>query len=538
MHARPPMRRRLPAVLLVLLLVALGACTDDGADATAATSTTIPRPSTVVRIGVEDWPACVNPLTCRDDALHEQVLQHVLPVAFEIDATGAYVASAMLAERPILEVGEDGASIRYVIDPDARWADGRPITSSDFVGTWQAVMSTPGTDRLRWEDIVDVDDSDPTVAVVPLARPIVDWQELFGGASGYVLQADSFGPSTDLTGQFEDELPMAAGPYLLSSWDENGAVLSATEPWPGAEPPGIDQVRLDRVQIDSLGDPMTFDMLVPGADSTAQAPAGFDVRRTATTRVLGLWFDQREPSLQPLEQRQAFERLLDRSELAGLAGVGDVVTCAGWVPDLGPWCSTASVEPAEVDTDVAQYTLAALGWTRGGFGVLFRGDELLTVPITYDPALRGGEDVASAVSEALGAIGVETRLAETSTSTWADPARSLDASTGLGVFAVDLGTSPRVDQLYGCPGGPESSVVAACPDDITGPARSLAAQTPEEALSAVEALGTTVDASVLWLPLRVVPERSFVRPGRVVTAPASNAVGGPLAGLHRFDADV
>ena len=56
--------------------------------------------------------------------------------------------------------------------------------------------------------------------------------------------------------------------------------------------------------------------------------------------------------------------------------------------------------------------------------------------------------------------------------------------------------------------------------------------------SPVEALGTTVDASVLWLPLRVVPERSFVRPGRVVTAPASNAVGGPLAGLHRFDADV
>lgn len=532
------MRRRLPAIFITLLLVAVAACTDDGDDATAATSTTIPRPSTVVRIGVEDWPACVNPLTCRDDVLHEQVLQHVLPVAFEIDATGAYVPSAMLAERPELEVGDDGATIRYEIDASARWADGRPITSSDFVGTWQAVMSTPGTDRLRWEDIVAIDDSDPAVAVVTLTGPLVDWQELFGGATGYVLQADSFGASTDLTGQFADELPMAAGPYLLSSWDENGAVLSATEPWAGADPPGIDQVRLDRVQIDSLGDPMTFDMLIPGGDSAVQAPPGFDVRRTATTRVLGLWFDQREPSLQPIEHRQAFERLLDRGELAGLAGLGDLVRCAGWVPDLGPWCSAASVDPVEVDADVARFTLGTLGWAPGGFGLLFRGEELLSVPITYDPARRGAEEIATAVAEALGTIGVQTRVAETSASTWADPTRSITASTGLGVFAVELGTSPRVDDLYGCPAGVESSVVGACPDATTGPARSLAAQAPDQAVETVESLGAAVDAAVFWLPLGVVPERSFVRPGRVVPAPASNAVGGPLAGLHRFDADV
>ncbi len=536
MPARPPLRWRLCASLLAGVLAVAG-CTDDDGDATAATSTTIPRPSTVVRIGVEEWPDCVNPLTCADDALHDQVLQHVLPVAFEIDATGAYVPSALLTERPTLEVGDEGATIRYRINPDARWADGRPITSSDFLGTWKAVMSTPGTDRLRWEDIVDVDDSDPAVAVVTLGRPLVDWQELFGGATGYVLQADSFGPSTDLTGQFEDELPMAAGPYLLSSWDENGAVLAATEPWPGAEAPGIDQVRLDRVQIDSLGDPMTFDMLLPAAGSTVEVPAGFDVRRTASTRVLGLWFDQREPALQPLEHRQAFEHLFDRAELAGLAGLGDVVTCAGWAPDLGPWCDAAATEPAEVDANVARYMLASGGWSPGGFGLLFRGEEQLSVLVTVDPAVPGADDVATAVAESLAEIGVETRIAETSTGAWVD-ARPLGTSTGLGVYAIDLGISPRVGALYGCPGGPESSVVAACPPEITAAAGALPTQIREEAVATVGAIGAAVADSVLWLPLGVVPERSFVRPGRVLTAPASNAAGGPLAGLHRFEADV
>ena len=160
------------------------------------------------------------------------------------------------------------------------------------------------------------------------------------------------------------------------------------------------------------------------------------------------------------------------------------------------------------------------------------------MPVTYDPALRGADEVAAAVAEALGSIGIETRLAETSTAAWSDPERSLAASTGLGVFAVDLGTSPRVDGLYGCPAGVESSVVGSCPDGITRLARSLATQAPDEAVTTVGSLGAAVDDAVFWLPLGVVPERSFVRPGRVVTAPASNVVGGPLAGLHRFDPDV
>ena len=41
-----------------------------------------------------------------------------------------------------------------------------------------------------------------------------------------------------------------------------------------------------------------------------------------------------------------------------------------------------------------------------------------------------------------------------------------------------------------------------------------------------------VDDAVFWLPLGVVPQRSFVRPGRVVTAPASNAVGGLWCGRN------
>lgn len=536
MPSRSSLRRRCTAVVLVAAVV-LAACTDDGADATSATSTTIPRPSTVMRVGVEDWPACVNPLTCRDEVLHEQILQHVLPVAFEVDAEDDHRPSALLANTPEFTVQDETAEIRYRIAPEARWADGRPITSSDFVGTWQAVMTTPEADRLRYENIVDIDDRDPAVAVVTLDTPLVDWKELFGGSTSYLLQADAFGASTDLTGQFGDELPFAAGPYLLTSWDDNGAVLSATQPWEGLEAPGIDQVRLDRVDIAGLDDPMTFDMLLPAAGSTVEPPEGFDVRRTGTTTVLGLWFDQREPGLQPVEQRRAFELLFDREALAEEAGLGDVVRCAGWLPDVGPWCGAASVDPAEVDRASALTRLAAVGWQPGGFGVLFRDGIPLTVPVTVDPDVAGADRVATAVRDALADIGVQTQVIDKTTAEWIAADRPISASTGLGVFAIDLGTTPRVDDLYGCPAGLESSVVASCPDEIVFRARALTVAAPEEAVSTVETIGTAVADAVFWLPLGVLREASFLRPGRVVAADASHAAGGPLAGLERFQAD-
>ncbi len=536
MPVRPFARwRRISSLFLVVALVAT-ACTDDGSDAANATSTTIPRPNTVMRVGVEEWPSCVNPLTCNDNALHEQILQHVLPVAFEFDADDDYRPSSLLARTPALSDVEDGAAIRYEIAPDARWADGRPITSSDFVGTWQAIMSTPGADRTRYERITEIDDTDPAVAVVRLDTLLVDWQELFGGSSGYLLQADAFGPSTDLTGQFVDELPFAAGPYLLSSWSDNGAVLSAIEPWDGSDGPGIDQVRLDRVEIATLDDPMTFDMLIPATASDVVAPEGFDVRSTDTTTVLGLWFDQREPALQPVEQRRAFESIFDRSALATEAGLGDVVTCAGWVPGVGTWCDAASVEPAEASPIAASSQLDALGWVLGGFGRL-RDTDRLVLPVTADPDVPGSSAVAASVSASLLSIGVDSGVTDRTTAEWLDESRPLSASTGLGVFAIDLGMSPLVDDLYGCPSGQESSVVASCPAEITGPARELATEKAEEALSTVEFLGVAADFLVLWLPLAVVPEHSFIRRGRVVVAEASNAAGGPMAGLERFEAD-
>ncbi len=388
--------------LVVGLSLVVAACTDGGLETPEqGSSSTVAPPDTVLRIGVEQWPSCLNPLTCAGDALHDTVLQHVMPRAMELGPDGDYRASRVLDDAPEPSRQADGTvEIAYRIAEEARWADGRPITSTDFLATWRAIMDTPGADRTGYARIASIDDVDPTEAVVVLDGPLVDWQELFGGATGVLLRADALGAGTDLTGRFGDELPMAAGPYQLLSWDGERAVLGATDPWGEDEPPEVDQVRLERIDLESLENPMVYDMLVPAIGSTDPVPDGFEAVTTPSDRILGVWFDQRSPYLAALENRRVVDTLLDRSAFVDEVG-GVAVECAGWAPGIGPWCEAAATERPEPDPELARFVLATQGWTLDGEGNLVADETALSIPVSHDPDVFGSEALADEVEAAL-----------------------------------------------------------------------------------------------------------------------------------------
>ena len=535
-----PGQRAVWAVVAVLALGAASCTQGDEPEGAATTSSTIPRAQTLMRVGVETWPECLNPLTCDSLALREQVLQHVLPVVFEVGPDDQLRSSPLMAAEPEMELIGAGMTVTYRLHSNAHWNDGRPVTSSDLRGTWQAVMATPGADRDGYDQIVDVDDSDPLVAVVTFAAPYGDWKHLFGGGRGWVLQADAFGPDLDLSDDFQDELPFSAAPYRLAAWDEDGAVLSAVEDhWAEDRLPLIDQVRLARVEVDELDDPMGFDILIP-ADDTRSAPGGFGVRTVPTTAVIGIWFDQRSPLLASLPNRQGLAAAIDRAEVA--AGVVDEddfvpIDCLGWLPGAGPWCETASVDLPEQDRSVARFVLGAAGWVPGGFGILTQGEQLFVVPVSADPAVPGTAQMADAVVDALAAVGVVGERIDVPTAAWVGE-RATGQSAGVGVFSFDVGISPQVDDLYGCPGGVPSSVLGWCPGPVVSAARSLVTTADaDRQLELVERIGGAAGDAVTWLPLVQRGRRSFVRSDRVVFPETAPAVGGPLAGLATFDMD-
>lgn len=521
------------ATAFVLLLTA---CTDTDGGEDDGESAAIQPAKVLLRVGVEAWPECLNPLTCNSPVLRQQILRHVLPVAFEIDAANRYQPSPLLAGEPETRVTDDGMRITYRIDADARWDDGRPVTSSDFRGTWQAVLSTRHADTTGYDRIVDIDDSDPLVAIVTLAEPYAEWRELFGGASGWVLQADELGPDLDLTGRFADELPFSASAYHLAAWDSGDAVLTAVEGyWGFDEPRPVDQVRFTRVSIDELDEPTRFDVLVPEGSGGAP-PDGFVARELPITSVIGVWFDRRTRLLDDRIHRQAIAAAVDREALAGSLDRRRLeagLDCLGWLPDVGPWCELAAVELPAHDPDLAAFVLGTVGWQVSPFGTLVRGEEFFAVPLTHDPLTPGTEEIADAVEAALAGLGIAVERRGVASTMWAG-SRSAGESTGIGVFVVDLGVTPQVPG-YACDDGLESSVMLWCPADVVASARALRTTVDADVQAElVERIGTAAGADVAWLPIAQLAETAFVREGRLSVPDAVPVSGGALSGLTSF----
>ncbi|MCY4664796.1 MAG: ABC transporter substrate-binding protein [Acidimicrobiaceae bacterium] len=185
MRDRALVRRALPWALVILALVA-GACSDSSDSETATVAVdAVPepapdRPGGEIVLAVEQWPECLNPITSCNNAtwLSWSVLVHVRPRLMEFDINNNIGASPVLVEAPSVDNGgavlnDDGTlTITYRLNPEARWSDDTPITSTDVWFTWRAIIDTEGSLNTTGYDLItDVGHDDPQTAVVTLLEP-------------------------------------------------------------------------------------------------------------------------------------------------------------------------------------------------------------------------------------------------------------------------------------------------------------------------------------------------------------------------------
>ena len=194
------------------------------------------------------------------------------------------------------------------------------------------------------------------------------------------------------------------------------------------------------------------------------------------------------------------------------------------------------MELPEPDRELARFALALAGWFPSPSGTLTRADgEFFAVPLVTDPTVPGATELADAVGDALAAVGVGSERFDVGTGTWSG-ARSPAEAMGVGVFAVDLGLSPLVTELYGCPGGVDSSVIAWCPRVVVEAARDLRSTVSgDEARALVDIIGGAAGAAATWVPVAPLEEFSFLRADRVRPPDRAPVVGGALAGLHSWE---
>ena len=532
--------------VLVLAMVA-SSCSSGGNDPSTATlpdASTIPEASTLLRVASEAWPDCLNPLTCDDEEARTLVLQHVLPKLMELDESGGYVPGPVLAGAPEVRVDDETGeqTVIFEIAPEARWHDGRPITSSDVTGTWLAHLNTPGADTRGHELITAIDDSDPMIARVTLSQPWADWPELFGGHEGWLLQADAFGGDTDLSGRFTESLPFGAGPYELVSFEDRALVLVARDDhWDTDRRALIDQVRIEHYpglsQADEAEGPEG--LVRPGVDAVLPArpvgevPERMDVRQALTPEVVGLVLDRRTPPIGSQAVRLAIDAAVDREALLELVAEEPpaLVTCLGGLPQ-GPACDESDLPEDGPAPQEAEFLLELDGWPRDPSGPRGRPGMPLATPITFDPALPGAEAMAESVAETLAAVGFTTDVQPLDADTWAQPDR-VDG-TGVGIFAVPLGTADRLAGLYRCESGMFNPLAWCEAANQQLAAQLVVAPDLERRFEIQTELGDLAAEATAWLPLHQRVRPWLVDPERVIPPESVPLGSGPLGSLHAF----
>ena len=520
-------------VVVVLALVA-GACSGSTDGQTSAAPD---RPGGEIVLAVEQWPECINPITsCRNSTwMLWSVLVHVRAGLMEFDVNNNIVASPLLTEAPTVDNGgavlsDDGTlTITYRLNPEARWSDGTPITSTDVWFTWRAIIDTEGSlSTIGYDLITGVDHDDPHTAVVTLAAPYAPWRHLFGGLDG-LLPAHAFGGATDISGHWNDSIPISGGPWVQESWSQEQHVLVPNENyWVPERIPLVDRVvmvpREDTgTEIAALqtGEAMAAQpQPFPGAKERLAPPLAFVTGEG--TYVEGLWINQLAPDRRfeiTRNLRQALAYALDRERIAA-AALGHIIDdpavleCAGWNPAFGDWCGDDFAGYRQ-DMDAVERLLAADGWTRPdpeGLWVNADGVELVLQWNTVAGNQRR-EDVQALVAEMTRPFGIGWEIINYDAGDLFQNRLPALNFGPVALYANGTTPDPTVTSYYDIDGIPSEAngfsgqnFTAYASRRASDLAFAIDAEIDEAArLELVHELGALLGTDVPWIPLYVLP---------------------------------
>ena len=235
------MARALAAALAAAFLAVPGAGAVPDAEAPR-------RGGTVALTGTPRESACLNAFfeRCQAGNLPFMVMDMVLP--------GAYRLGSDLTLRPALVSGVDVTTappftLTYHIRPEARWSDGTPVSSRDFVFTHRTSLS----DRVElfpaYEEalaqVESVTALGAKIVRVALRSRYADWRRLFP----YVLPAHALA-GADFGTVWNDRIDdprtgrsIGSGPFLVERWKRGREITFKRNPryW-GARPAYLDRL--------------------------------------------------------------------------------------------------------------------------------------------------------------------------------------------------------------------------------------------------------------------------------------------------------
>lgn len=257
-------------------------------------------------------------------------------------------------------VSEDGLTITMNLRDDITWSDGEPITSADFLFTYEMNMADENAvnSQYPYDYLTDLQAPDDTTVVMSFEEPFAPWESTFwrGVLPEHVLRPVFEADGNIMEADWNMLPTVGCGPYVAEEW-ESGSFLRFVRNenyWKGSAK--IDEVFLQFVPDDAaqtaalISGDADLGTFPPISDVPALQDADLEIFTQNGGYAEGWFFNMRDMASDPAKDvvvRQAIAKAIDREAivndlLLGLAPVAetfwDAIAASGWVsPDIESW---------------------------------------------------------------------------------------------------------------------------------------------------------------------------------------------------------
>ncbi|GAB4570065.1 MAG: peptide ABC transporter substrate-binding protein [Anaerolineae bacterium] len=333
----------------------------------------------------------------------------------------------LAAEIPSMENGgisEDGTVITIKLRDDINWSDGEPITSADFLFTYEMITSDANTPLSRYPYTPDVIESveapDPTTVVVNFAAPFAPW---LTSIFQWVLPRHVLEPVFEAEGTIDNaewnRAPtVSSGPFVFQEWEVGSHILFVRNENFFGEMAKLDGVFVRFVPDDAA----QTAALIAGDGDIAYFLAPSDVVQVEETGNLTVswvpagynegWFfnvgPDGHPALQDVRVRHALAMAVPREQIIEdlLLGFFEV-PASFWE---GTPYQSPNIAPDPFDPEAAAALLDEAGWVDSNSDGTRDKDGVELVLRYLTPPRQVRMDTQVVVQQALADVGVGVTL--------------------------------------------------------------------------------------------------------------------------------
>jgi peptide/nickel transport system substrate-binding protein len=315
-----------------------------------------------------------------------------------------------LAESYRIEDG--GLTYRFALRPGLRWPDGRPLTSADFLFTYQIYVDprTKTAYLLGWDKIDRVETPDATTVVYRMKEVFAPF--MVDVAGNAVLPQHLLGDTQDIRNHPFNRAPIGSGPFVLKDWQAASQITLEVNPnyWRG-------RAKIDRIVFKIVPDATAqVNQLEAGeVDIIGVAqPALWDRVRAMAPRIMTTTYNDTRYALIQLDEYGALKELAVRQALDYATPKQDIVRgvlrglAIPAYTDVPPGSAYASshIERHDYNLNRARGLLQQAGFSMQN-GVMTRNGLPLQVPIYAAASSPTYTEVAQVLKDSWSKIGVQ-----------------------------------------------------------------------------------------------------------------------------------